>query len=172
MGSEMYIVKEELLGEAKDRVLKLDRNEKKLLVYKRVDNKKLHEHYSIREDFDSSPYAMYEVERSFDCIYGGEKSPTPEGVFNVRSKTTLEYDSGYYPEHDKVKFFGYLVIFEDYFIHSHLYDGSVTAKAMRNDPSIRAIDNGDDHTSGCIRVAQENLDWLVENVEVGTMVVF
>ena len=172
MGSEMYIVKEELLGDAKDRVLKLDRDAKKLLVYKRVGNEKLHDHYSIRKDFDSSPYVMYEVEKTFDCIFGGEKSPTPEGVFNVLSKTTDEYVSGYYPEHDKVKFFGYLVIFEDYFIHSHLYDGSVTAEAMRNDPSIQPISKGDDHTSGCIRVAQENLDWLVENVEVGTMVVF
>ncbi len=30
---------------------------------------------------------------------------------------------------------------------------------------------GDDHTSGCIRVKQEELDWLVENVDVGTTVV-
>ena len=34
----MYIVKEELLGYAKERVLKLDRDAKKLVVYKRVDN--------------------------------------------------------------------------------------------------------------------------------------
>lgn len=27
-----------------------------------------------------------------------------------------------------------------------------------------------DYTSGCIRVAQENLDWLVENVAIGMMV--
>ena len=171
MGSEMYIAKEELLGDAKERVLKLDRDEKKLLVYKRVENEKLHDHYSIRKDFDPLPYVMYEVEKTFDCIFGGEKSPTPEGVFNVLSKTTDEYVSGYYPEHDKVKFFGYLVIFEDYFIHSHLYDGNVSAEAMRNDPSIQSISKADDHTSGCIRVAQENLDWLVENVEVGTMVI-
>lgn len=172
MGSGMYIVKEALLGDAKERVLKLDRDAKNLLVYKRVDNEKLHDHYSICKDFDSLPYAMYEVEKSFDCIFGGEKSPTPEGVFTVLSKTMDEYVSGYYPEHDKVKFFGYLVIFEDYFIHSDLYDGSVSAKDMRNDPSVQPISKADDHTSGCIRVAQENLDWLVENVEVGTMEVF
>ncbi len=29
----------------------------------------------------------------------------------------------------------------------------------------------DDHTSGCIRVKQDELDWLLENVDVGTIVV-
>lgn len=167
---EMVIVKESLLGEEKERFLKLDREKKQLEVYKRVDNEKLHDHFSVRKDFDSSPYVMYETEKEFPCIFGGEKSPTPHGVFQIEHKTTDEYVSGYYPEHDKVKFFGYLVIFEDYFIHSHLYDGNVTAEEMRNDPSVEPISKGDDHTSGCIRVAQENLDWLVENVTVGTMV--
>ena len=74
-----------------------------------------------------------ELEKEFSCIFGGEKSPTPFGVFQVEHKTTDEYVSGYYPEHDKVKFFGYLIIFEDYFIHSDLYDGNVTADAMRNE---------------------------------------
>lgn len=41
---------------------------------------------------------------------------------------------------------------------------------MRNDASVEPISKGDDHTSGCIRVAQENLDWLVENIEDGTTV--
>lgn len=171
MGSEMYIVKKELLGDAKERVLKLDRVAKKLLVYKRVKNEELNDHYSIRKDFDSSTYLMYEIEKAFDCIFGGEKSPTPEGVFNVLSKTTDEYVSGYYPEHDKVKFFGYLVIFEDYFIHSNLYEIDISEEAMRNDSSVQPISKSDNHTSGCVRVAQENLDWLVENVEVGTMAV-
>ena len=111
-----------------------------------------------------------ELEKEFSCIFGGEKSPTPLGVFQVEYKTTDEYVSGYYPEHDKVKFFGYLIIFEDYFIHSDLYDGNVTADAMRYDKSLQPISKGDDHTSGCIRIAQENLDWLVDNIEVGTMV--
>ncbi len=172
MGSEMYIVKKELLGDAKERVLKLDRVAKKLLVYKRVKNEELNDHYSIRKDFDSSTYLMYEIEKSFDCIFGGEKSPTPEGVFNVLSKTTDEYVSGYYPEHDTVKFFGYLVIFEDYFIHSNLYEIDISEEAMRNNPSVQPISKSDTHTSGCVRVAQENLDWLVENVAVGTMIVF
>ena len=167
---EMIIVKESLIGDKKERFLKLNRDKKQLEVYKRVDNEKLHEHYSIRKDFDSSPYVMYELEKEFSCIFGGEKSPTPFGVFQVEYKTTDEYVSGYYPEHDKVKFFGYLIIFEDYFIHSDLYDGNFTADAMRNDKSLQPISKGDDHTSGCIRIAQENLDWLVDNIEVGTMV--
>ena len=79
----MIIVKESLIGDKKERFLKLNRDKKKLEVYKRVDNEKLHEHYSIRKDFDSSPYVMYELEKEFSCIFGGEKSPTPFGVFQV-----------------------------------------------------------------------------------------
>ncbi len=33
------------------------------------------------------------------------------------------------------------------------------------------MSKGNDHTSGCIRVKQEKLDWLVENVDIGTIVV-
>ena len=58
----MYIVKEKLIGDAKERVLKLDRDSKKLLVYKRVDNERLHDYYSIREDFDS---VFYEPDSRF-----------------------------------------------------------------------------------------------------------
>ena len=167
----LYIIKESLLGSVKDTLLKLDREGKKLEFYRRVPNERLHDHYTIREDFDSSDYAMFEVEKSFDCIYGGTESPTPDGIFTVLKKTPEEYISGYYPTRGAVKFFGYLVIFEDYFIHSDLYEEAVTEDAMRNG-SAEPISSGDDHTSGCIRVSQENLDWLVENVAVGTIVVW
>jgi len=167
----MYIVKEKLIGDAKERVLKLDRDAKKLVVYKRVDNERLHDYYSIREDFDSSPYAMYEEEKSFDCIYGGKESPTPAGTFTIEYKSKDEYISGYYKKLNKVKFFGYLIIFEDYFIHSDLYEESVTMEDMRSNPDIQPVSKGDDHTFGCIRVKQDELDWLLENVDVGTMVV-
>lgn len=103
-----------------------------------------------------------------DCIYGGEKSPTPTGIFQVEKKSTEEYISGYYPELDQVKFFGYLVIFEDYFIHSDLYAADVTKETLEeNEP----VSKGDTSTSGCIRISQEDLDWLLENVEVGTPVI-
>ncbi len=172
MGSkkDFYIVKETALGKEKDYLLKLDRNNKRLVVLHQVERSKLHNHFSIRRDFNPSGYVMYEGVKTFDCIFGGEKSPTPEGMFQVEYKTTDEYVSGYYPEHDKVKFFGYLVIFEDYFIHSDLYDGAVTEAAMRAGEA-EPISKKDDHTSGCVRIAQENLDWLVENIPVGTTVV-
>ena len=125
----MYITRK--TENEKERLIRLDRYEKALEVYKKVANEKLHDHYSIREDFDSSSYTMYEIEKSFQCIWGSEKSPTPKGIFSVESKSTDEYISGYYPEHDKVKFFGYLVIFEDYFIHSDLYEGNVSEADMR-----------------------------------------
>ena len=151
-----------------DVVLKVNRSSKQLELYKKVDNSVLYKYYSIRPDFDSSNYIMYEKVKSMDCIYGGEKSPTPTGIFQVEKKSTEEYISGYYPELDQVKFFGYLVIFEDYFIHSDLYAADVTKETLEeNEP----VSKGDTSTSGCIRISQEDLDWLLENVEVGTPVI-
>ena len=111
----------------------------------------MNEHYSIRPDFDSSGYMMYEKLKSVDCIFGGEKSPTPTGIFEVEKKSAEEYISGYYPKRGKVKFFGYLVIFEDYFIHSDLYDAAVTGETMQDH---EPISKNDTFTSGCIRIAQ------------------
>ena len=77
---------------------------------------------------------MYEKMKSMDYIFGGEKSPTPEGIFMIEKKSPEEYISGYYPERKNVKFFWI-------------------------------------YTSGCIRVSQQELDWLVENIELGTTVI-
>ena len=46
--------------------------------------------------------------KSMDYIFGGEKSPTPEGIFMIEKKSPEEYISGYYPERKNVKFFGYI----------------------------------------------------------------
>lgn len=88
-------------------LLKLNRTSSQLELYKKADNSVLHKYYSIRSDFDSSNYVMYEEIKSMDCIYGGEKSSTPTGIFQVEGKSAEEYVSGYYPELDQVKFFGY-----------------------------------------------------------------
>lgn len=61
----------------------------------------------------------------------------------------------------QVKFFGYLAVFEDYFIHSNMYlTDAVSDTFMEQEP----ISEQDEHTSGCIRVPQEELDWLVANI--------
>ena len=113
-------------------LLKLNRTSSQLELYKKADNSVLHKYYPIRSDFDSLNYVMYEEIRSMDCIYGGEKSSTPTGIFQVEEKSAEEYVSGYYPELDQVKFFGYLVIFEDYFIHSDLYASNATKETMQD----------------------------------------
>lgn len=164
----MYIVKKGFVNQEKNYLLKLNRMDHKLEVYKKADNSVLNEHYSIRPDFDSSGYMMYEKLKSVDCIFGGEKSPTPMGIFKVEKKSAEEYISGYYPKRGKVKFFGYLVIFEDYFIHSDLYDAEVTRETMQDH---EPISKNDTFTSGCIRIAQSELKWLVENIELGTTVI-
>lgn len=150
-------------------LLELNREARLLEVYRRAGDKRLREFYSLRDDFDDSPYVMLEREKAFPCIFGGEKSPTPRGYFRVENKTAKEYLSGYYPEHDKVKFFGYLEIVEDYFIHSDLYAADVTEGMMRSGDA-KPLSKADEHTSGCVRIAQDALDWLVENIEIGTMV--
>ena len=152
----MYIVKREFENQETNYLLKLNRTDHKLEVYQKADNSVLNEHYSIRSDFDASGYTMYEKLKSIDCIFGGEKCPTPIGIFKVESKSAEEYLSGYYPKRGQVKFFGYLVIFEDYFIHSDLYE---------------PISGNDTFTSGCIRIAQPELEWLLENIEPGTTVI-
>lgn len=157
-----------ILGDGQH-LLELNREARLLEVYRRAGDRRMRAFYSLRDDFDDSPYVMLEREKTFPCIFGGEKSPTPRGCFRVENKTAKEYLSGYYPEHDKVKFFGYLEIVEDYFIHSDLYAAGVTEDMMRSGDA-KPISKADEHTSGCVRVAQDALDWLVENIEVGTMV--
>lgn len=149
-------------------LLQLNRTTKQLDVYQKAENSILHKYYSIRPDFDSSDYTMYEKIKSMDCIFGGEKSPTPSGIFKIEKKSTEEYISGYYPDQDRVKFFGYLVVFEDYFIHSDLYGSDVMKETMK---SYKPVSQGDTFTSGCIRVSQENLEWLLQNIETGSTVI-
>ena len=101
----MYIVKRDFENQEMNYLLKLNRTDHKLEVYQKADNSVLNEHYSIRSDFDASGYTMYEKLKSIDCIFGGEKSPTPIGIFKVESKSVEEYLSGYYPKRGQVKFF-------------------------------------------------------------------
>ena len=98
MGSEkgFYIVKETVLGEEKGYLLKLDRSNRHLVVLCQVERSRLHDHFSIRKDFDPTPYVMFEEAKAFSCIFGSEKSLTPEGTFRVEFKTTEECVSGYY----------------------------------------------------------------------------
>lgn len=152
------------------KLLKLNREHYFIEVYKKAGVKALHKHYSIRPDFDSSGYDIYEKETEFKCIYGRAESPTPVGVFDITNKSMPKeaYVSEYHPKYDKVKFFGYLVIFEDYFIHSDMYEESVAELPENNESSIS---NNDYDTSGCIRVSQEDLNWLIDNIEIGTPVI-
>lgn len=169
--TNLYIVHKAVLDATDQHLLKLNRDAHQLELYRKVAGDTLHKYYSIRPDFDYSDYVMFEKEKAFDCIFGGEETPTPSGIFRITDKSKEEYVSGYYAQRDKVKFFGYLVIFEDYFIHSDLYEENVTEDMMRSDKAIIPISHGDSHTAGCIRVSQKNADWLVEHIEIGTTVV-
>ncbi len=166
---DLQIVKKSIEGSDKRYLLKLNRTEHCLEVYEKVSNDKLYEYHAIREDFDSAAYVMFEKIKSMPCICGGPDSATPYGIFNVEFKSKDCYISGYHKQYDKVKFFGYLIIFEDYFIHSNMYFMDVDKEVMRNGKAD-CINVGDEFTSGCIRVKQEELDWLVSNIELNTIV--
>lgn len=151
-------------------LLKLNRQAHQLEVYKKADGQALRKNYSIRKDFVPCEYTIYEKIKEMPCLFGREDSPTPYGVFDIvkKSKVKEEYISGYHKKYERIKFFGYLVIFEDYFIHSDLYMDRVTSETFEQ---AEPISNGDTGTAGCIRVSQKNVEWLLENIEVGTTVI-
>lgn len=166
----MYIISNNMLSKDSNNAffMRLNREKSILEVYKKCESSKLREEYPIRDDFDESDYTMYELYKEMKCIFGGEgKKRTPSGLFHIYDKSNGEYRSSYYEDRDCVKFFGYLAIFEDYFIHSDLYDEYVSIENFRN---VEPISKNDEHTAGCIRVAQDDLEWILKNVEIGSVV--
>lgn len=169
INENLQIVKKSMEGADKKYLLKLNRAGHCLEVFAKVSNDILREYYSIREDFDTSAYVMYEKIKSFYCICGGYESPTPYGMFNIEKISKDCYVSGYHKRFDQVKFFGYMVIFEDYFIHSNMYLMNVDEDMMRSGYAD-CISIDDEFTSGCIRVKQDDLDWMLDVIEVGSLV--
>lgn len=166
----MYIISNDMLSKDSNNeyFLRLNREQSILEVYKKCESSKLRDEYPIRKEFDESGYTMFELYKEMKCIFGGEgKKRTPSGLFHIYDKSNGEYRSLYYEDRDCVKFFGYLAIFEDYFIHSDLYDEYVSIENFRN---VEPISKDDKHTSGCIRVAQDDLEWLLKTVEIGSIV--
>lgn len=165
----LQVIKKRLEGSDKRYLLKLNRAKHCLEVFKKVENNKINEYLSIREDFDSSLYVMFEKIKSIACICGGSETPTPYGIFNIEFKSRDSYVSGYHSKFEQVQFWGYMVIFEDYFIHSNMYLMDVEEKNMRGG-NADCISIDDEFTAGCIRVNQEELDWLLENIDIGTII--
>lgn len=165
-----YIVKKELLSKDIDNryILKLNRNSECLELYEKVDIQTLFCSYPIRGDFDASGYVMYILKKEIPCVFGGGgRTRTPSGLFRIEKVSRSEYISPYHPLYKEVKFFGYLTLFEDYFIHSDMYLMDATSDNFRQKESISRQDK---HTSGCIRVTQDELEWLIENIPAGTTV--
>lgn len=166
----MYIVAKRVLNNQIDNryFLRLNREESNLELYERTENTELWKRYPIKEDFDSSAYVMYKLIKQMKCIFGGEgKTCTPRGIFNIEKVSEAEYISTYHPKYETVKFFGYLVVFEDYFIHSDMYLSDV---GIDNFHEKEPISKKDEHTSGCIRISQEDLQCLLQMIEVGTTI--
>lgn len=166
----MYIVARRILNKTNDNpyYLKLNRQAGCLEIYEKAATKALWDHYPIREDFDAKDYVMYELAKTMPCLYGGTgKTQTPAGIFNIEKVSDSEYISPYHPKLDQVKFFGYLVVFEDYFIHSDMYSMDADMDNFREKESISLKD---EHTSGCIRVSQDHLDWLIKHIPEGTTI--
>ncbi len=166
----LQIIKKNAEGSDKKYLLKLNRESSCLDLFQKVSNETLNKYHSIRSDFDSSIYVMYEKVKSIPCIYGASETPTPCGVFNIEYKSADYYISGYHKKYDEVKFFGYLIVFEDYFIHSNMYLPDVDEETMRSGRG-NCISVDDKNTAGCIRIKQEEVDWFIKHIDVGTIVI-
>lgn len=166
----MYLVADSVLELKCDNhyYLKLNRNNHAFDVFVDSTEQRLRETYPLRTDFDASGYHFFELLKSIPCLFGGEgKTQTPQGIFRIQNVTKDEYVSTYRKGISEVKFFGHLDIFEDYFIHSEMYPMDATIDTFR---TMKSISSEDTHTAGCIRVAQDNLDWLIANIPVGTTI--
>ncbi|NCC55182.1 MAG: murein L,D-transpeptidase [Erysipelotrichia bacterium] len=167
----MYIAESRILNNKSNNLyyLKLNRQFCCLEIYKKADDPKLlRDNYPIKKDFDTSDYIVYELAQSMPCIFGGDgKTQTPAGIFNIKEVSSSEYISIYHPDFEQVKFFGYLVVFEEYFIHSDIYSMDANIDDFRDKESISKHDK---HTAGCIRVSQDDLYWLIENISEGTTI--
>lgn len=149
-------------------LLKLDRNNDLLRVYKKVETEKIRDYYSLRKDFSMDNYVVYEEIKQFNCIFGCSETPTPFGVFQVENKSYDWYITPYRPKNlanvEKLKFQGYLEIFEDYFIHSDIF-------AKNTDGTNEIVGTvKDGGTTGCVRVNSDDLKWLLDNIPVKTTV--
>lgn len=169
----------EMVGNA-NFYLQLDRDEKLLKIYKRNnDFEAVKAYYPLDENFDVNNDVPFEIFDEIPCIFGGEEgSQTPKGIFKIKnvSEKNKEFVSGFNPNHEKVKFYGYIEIYEYYWIHSNMYVGeSINSNNFRNHPEnlVHGAQNkdGSEHTSGCIRIPNQNkLDELLEIISPGDIV--
>ncbi len=100
----------------------------------------------------------------FICSTGTKKDPTPDGLFLLSNSD--RYDWMYfkkfkcyvrYPVH----------IFEDYFFHSLIYNKQDVSSLSRS--SYNNLGKPASH--GCIRMLDDEVKWMSENLEGGTAVI-
>ena len=168
-----YIIYNATITSNSKYLLRLDRSCNILEVYTKADScEKAREYFPLREDFDLSGHTVFEISKRFSCIIGGAGTKaTPCGTFAVVDKRNDEYESPYYEGSEHVYFYGYLKVFEDYFIHSDIYAQKTNLADINNGLSTSIIGNDDNFTSGCVRVSQSDLAWLLENIDIGSVVI-
>ena len=160
--------------------LKLDRQNRVLKVYERTQNFDLvNRFYPLDKNFDVRNDVPFLLKEDIPVLYGGsEGSQTPKGIYKVHnvSKKHQEYVSGFNPNYGTVKLFGYIEIYEYYWIHSNMYVGEDVNESnfmSKEDKIVHGNYNpdGTEHTSGCIRIQdQAKLDELMEYIQPGDIV--
>lgn len=169
MNGKYLIVKKTMPGAEKGRLLRLNREKKSLEMFVSADREVILANYPIEENFDFSNYATFEKVRNIPCIFGRKDSMTPSGIFNIEFKSKDCYIRGY-EELKETKFFGYMGFFEDFLIHSNIFLMEVNEEEMRAGKA-KSISLNDVETGGCIRIGQSDLDYLLENIEIGTILI-
>ena len=160
--------------------LKLDRQNKILKIYERTQNFDLVKRfYPLDKNFDIRNDAPFIFKEGVAVLFGGDEgSQTPKGIYKVQnvSKKHQEYKSGFNPNHPQVKMYGYIEIYEYYWIHSNMYVGDeINESTFMNHPENIVHGNsnadGSEHTSGCIRIPnQAKLDEIMEYIQPGDIV--
>lgn len=174
----------ELVGDNVFNYLKLDSGEHSLKHYRRYNgdpSSVYDELYPLDySKVDLNQSVIFELYDEIPCIFGGENgSQTPSGMFKIQriSDKHEEFISGFNESYQNgVKLYGYIEIWEYYWIHSNMYVGKdINRGNFMQHPECKVQnglnDDGTEHTSGCIRIPDQNkLDELMEMVYEGDIV--
>ena len=105
------------------------------------------------------------IEQQFICSTGTSDHPTPAGTFKLSDAERKEWR--YFKTYKT--YVKYAVhIKGDYFFHSCLYSKPSDNTKYRSSTSVKKLGTKASH--GCIRLWDDDIKWMFENCEAGTLV--
>lgn len=166
-----YIVHKSSVDSSSKQLLKLNRETRHLELYIRSkSNLTFDDVISTYNNIDISDYYIYRMTDSFPCVLEEQNLSIVPGIFIIKrvSEVREEYISACYKNLGRIKFFGYITIFNNCFIHGNVYNEDVTIDKIDNEHIV--VKDNENILNG-IRVYQEDLEWLVENIKQGATLI-